>query len=139
MHESRTPSIPALTLLSPPSTTMPEVYTCSACGAETRFPRYNDPLKLLETRRGRCGEWANAFALCCAAAGLRARQALDWTDHVWAEVFLPLRAGEAPGRWVHADPCEAAMDTPLLYEVERGEREEGGRRLTWKAVQHGRV
>ncbi|KAL6777099.1 hypothetical protein ACKKBF_B20210 [Auxenochlorella protothecoides x Auxenochlorella symbiontica] len=99
-----------------------EVYTCSACGAETRFPRYNDPLKLLETRRGRCGEWANAFALCCAAAGLRARQALDWTDHVWAEVFLPLRAGEAPGRWVHADPCEAAMDTPLLYEAGWGKR-----------------
>lgn len=32
-----------------------EVYACG-CGAQTAFPRYNDPAKLLETRRGRCGE-----------------------------------------------------------------------------------
>jgi peptide-N4-(N-acetyl-beta-glucosaminyl)asparagine amidase len=27
--------------------------TASGCGHATRFPRYNDPIKLLETRRGR--------------------------------------------------------------------------------------
>lgn len=27
-----------------------ELYACKECGAETRFPRYNDPAKLLETR-----------------------------------------------------------------------------------------
>lgn len=27
-----------------------ELYGCTGCGAETRFPRYNDPAKLLETR-----------------------------------------------------------------------------------------
>ena len=40
-----------------------EVYSCSLCGSITRFPRYNHPGKLLETRRGRCGEWANCFTL----------------------------------------------------------------------------
>lgn len=27
-----------------------ELYRCKECGAETRYPRYNDPAKLLETR-----------------------------------------------------------------------------------------
>lgn len=29
-----------------------EMYNCRACGSTTRFPRYNDPGKLLETRCG---------------------------------------------------------------------------------------
>lgn len=35
-----------------------EVHQCKKCGQEIRFPRYNDLAKLMETRRGRCGEWA---------------------------------------------------------------------------------
>ena len=45
-------------------------------------------------------------------AGLDTRYILDVTDHVWAEYY-----SETMQRWVHLDPCEAAYDTPHLYEV----------------------
>ena len=84
----------------------------SSCLCAYRLPRYNNPAKLLETRQGRCGEWANCFTLCCRAAGLEARYIADWTDHVWTEYY-----SHAHQRWIHLDPCEAAYDQPLLYEV----------------------
>ncbi|XP_060218163.1 peptide-N(4)-(N-acetyl-beta-glucosaminyl)asparagine amidase isoform X2 [Lycium barbarum] len=88
-----------------------ELYCCNSCSNITRFPRYNDPLKLLETRKGRCGEWANCFTLYCRAFGYDSRLILDFTDHVWTECFsLSL------GRWLHLDPCDANYDKPLLYE-----------------------
>ena len=63
-----------------------ELYRCRACGTVTRFPRYNDPVKLLDWRQGRCGEWANCFTLCAIAVGFEARHVTDWTYHVWTEV-----------------------------------------------------
>lgn len=97
-----------------------ETYKCStggACAVITRFPRYNNPGKLLETRRGRCGEWANCFTLCCRAVGLEARLVSDWTDHVWTEVY-----SDKLRKWVHTDCCENARDEPLLYEKGWGKK-----------------
>ena len=97
-----------------------ELHRCAApaCGAVTRFPRLNAPGALLDTRRGRCGEWANCFCLVALALGFEARHVVDFSDHVWVEV-----AGVGGGGgWAHVDPCEAALDTPLLYEKGWGKK-----------------
>ena len=89
-----------------------ELYTCKACdGIEVRFPRYNSPLKLLQTKTGRCGEWANLFGAILYACGLKTRFISNYEDHVWDEFYK-----EKEKRWIHVDPCEEAYDTPLVYE-----------------------
>ncbi|XP_068751689.1 peptide-N(4)-(N-acetyl-beta-glucosaminyl)asparagine amidase-like [Montipora capricornis] len=94
-----------------------ESYKCQKCGKKTRFPRYNHPAKLLETRQGRCGEWANCFTLICRAVGFDSRHVLDWTDHVWTEIY-----SEAQQRWLHCDACENTCDKPLIYEAGWGKK-----------------
>lgn len=94
-----------------------EIYKCTMCASLSRFPRYNNPVTLLTSRLGRCGEFANCFALCCVAAGLETRYVLDVTDHVWVEVW-----SAAQKRWLHADPCENALDKPRLYEKGWGKK-----------------
>lgn len=94
-----------------------ENHLCRKCHTSNRFPRYNHAEKLLETRRGRCGEWANCFALCCRAMGFEARFVWCTTDHVWTEVY-----STSQKRWLHCDPCENVCDKPLLYEIGWGKK-----------------
>ncbi|KAI2495943.1 Transglutaminase-like superfamily [Fragilaria crotonensis] len=45
-----------------------------------------------------------------SSLGHEARWIVDWADHVWTEILLD------NNQWIHLDPCEAAVDKPLLYE-----------------------
>ncbi len=94
-----------------------ELYECNKCAKITRFPRYNHPGKLLETKRGRCGEYANCFGLIARAAGFRTRYVMDFTDHVWTEYY-----SESQKRWEHCDSCENSCDNPYLYSEGWGKK-----------------
>ena len=61
--------------------------------------RYVAVSKVLETRRGRCGEYSVLMMRLLEALGYSCRWVVDWSDHVWVEA----RIG---GNWVHIDPCE---------------------------------
>nr|CAI5816884.1 unnamed protein product [Callosobruchus analis] len=89
-----------------------ELHRCRSCHQFTPFPRYKDLNILLETRKGRCGEWANTFTLCCRAMNWDARLVVDENDHVWTEVYSITQK-----RWLHCDACENICDTPLIYET----------------------
>jgi len=97
-----------------------ELYQCRTCSSYTRFPRYNKALWVTTTQRGRCGEYSMLLYRMLRVLGYdNVRWVVDWADHVWAEVWLGGNSDNTEdnnGRWVHLDPCEAAVDNPLLYE-----------------------
>ncbi|CCH46694.1 Peptide-N(4)-(N-acetyl-beta-glucosaminyl)asparagine amidase [Wickerhamomyces ciferrii] len=94
-----------------------EVYQCEGDGSIIRFPRYNDPVKLLETKKGRCGEWANCFCLILRSMGIRTRYVWNAEDHVWCEIY-----SESQKRWIHIDSCEESFDNPTLYNKGWGKK-----------------
>ncbi|KAF4518385.1 hypothetical protein B566_EDAN010477 [Ephemera danica] len=93
-----------------------ELFSCLS-GHITPFHRYTDAAKLLDTRMGRCGEWATCFTVICRSLGMDARQVFDETDHVWTEVW-----SSTQDHWLHCDACEAICDAPLTYQAGWGKK-----------------
>jgi hypothetical protein len=97
-------------LLSSTIAFFPLVYFFPECNQNTTtFPRYNQAKKLLETKEGWCGEYANLLGCICRLVGLETRLVLDFSDHVWTKVLL----GDY---WHMVDSCEGVPDKPSMYE-----------------------
>jgi len=66
-----------------------ELLLCSSCGQMSRFPRFNDALKVLfESKLGRCGEFSMCALALLESLGYTTRWVVDWSDHVWVEALL---------------------------------------------------
>ncbi|WVW80091.1 hypothetical protein I302_102064 [Kwoniella bestiolae CBS 10118] len=89
-----------------------ELHKCvdGDCGEIRRFCRYGRIKALIRTREGRCGEWAQLFYCFSRVRGVECRYVWNSEDHVWCEYWSPTLQ-----HWVHVDPCEAAINKPLLY------------------------
>ena len=61
--------------------------------------------------------FANLFGFFCRAVGFETRYVLDFTDHVWTEVW-----SRRFGRWIMADSCEGKIDEPCMYEKGWGKK-----------------
>jgi len=71
--------------------------------------RNEDPFKILEYGKGRCGEFAILYVALCLAHGYQTRLVVDvFGDHVWAEVL-------DRNTWVHVD-TEGRINEPYMYE-----------------------
>ena len=84
-------------------------FRCSGCASSHRMPRYHRrPEVLLTWRKGRCGEWANAFSLILVSLGYETRYAL-WMDN-------PLKGGSKHNSPTY-DECQTQSDKALALPV----------------------
>ena len=67
-----------------------ELYLCGSCITSSRFPRFNTVSKILDTRRGRCGEYSILMMLFLDCLGYVTRWVVDREDHVMTDYELDL-------------------------------------------------
>jgi peptide-N4-(N-acetyl-beta-glucosaminyl)asparagine amidase len=81
------------------------------CGNTFEFPRYGDPLELMKTKQGLCGEWSHLYTGFLNSIDIKAGFTHDFTDHTWTEALVD-------GKWVHVDSTVNKVDSPMIYEEE---------------------
>lgn len=99
--------------------TQAEFFCCPKCGSVTRFPRFITALSVCENGRGRCGEYSLLLLRMLQALGHTCRYVFDCGNgHIWSEVLWDGGAdrNNSNRRWLHLDPCEAAVNKTKLYQ-----------------------
>jgi peptide-N4-(N-acetyl-beta-glucosaminyl)asparagine amidase len=59
-----------------------ELYFCGSCRSLSRFPRFNDMRKVIQTHQGRCGEYSLLMMLFLKGLHYSSRYIVDREDHV---------------------------------------------------------
>lgn len=77
------------------------------------LPRCNDPIRIWEHKRGRCGEFAILYTAMVQSLGWEARLIFDASDHVWTEVRVV-------NEWV---PVDCTMLNPMIGWLDREKSE----------------
>lgn len=82
------------------------------------FERNTDPVKILESGKGRCEEFSILYVAACLARGYQSRIVIAvyvdnsrrlYAPHAWAEVKLD--------GWVHVDPSDRVWNKPFRYKT----------------------
>jgi peptide-N4-(N-acetyl-beta-glucosaminyl)asparagine amidase len=97
-----------------------EIHVCNVCGAEQIFQRYDNILRIAETRVGRCSEWSILFGAITNSLPIRTRIVHDYLDHCWNESLIN-------NKWVHIDSTldyPISFDHPYYYEQNWGKNYE---------------
>ncbi|HEX2305715.1 MAG TPA: transglutaminase domain-containing protein [Nitrososphaeraceae archaeon] len=97
-----------------------EIHMCDACGSKQIFPRYDEILRIAETRIGRCTEWSLLFGGIVNSLSIQTRIVHDYLDHCWNEALIN-------NKWVHIDSTldyPISFNHPYYYEQNWGKKYE---------------
>ena len=84
------------------------------------FDRNSDPVKILASGKGRCGEFSILYLSACLSLGYEARLLVSvkpytyWELHNWVEV-------KVNDSWIHVDPTDKIWNDPSRYKSWWGE------------------
>jgi len=84
---------------------------------DEKFERSDDPIRILQVGKGKCGEFSVLYVALCLAHGYESRLVVAAdivfppyfvTPHSWAEV-------KVNGQWVHVDPSDQVWNQSEMY------------------------
>jgi Transglutaminase-like superfamily len=79
--------------------------------------RVEDPMQILESGIGKCGEFSIVYVSACLALGYQARIVVATNTTSWVDAYLWAEAYYNDG-WVHVDPTTQVWNKPSMYQYQ---------------------